>query len=161
MQGRDRRREDGSGCGRETYAIMPPKMMTAGARSGMLSTVSCLNFLPKLAKRVDICCSSNGDVCCSTCPHPRVNRTPFFSTRTHAPSGRGAHKRRLASCQCVCPSRGSSRFTNAPHIILALVLASDSRSSKWPIFCLLYILTQPVQFLWTFIMCGGPDATSL
>lgn len=28
---------------------------------------SCLNFLPKLAKRVGICCSSKGDVCCSTC----------------------------------------------------------------------------------------------
>jgi hypothetical protein len=24
--------------------------------------------LPKLANRVGICCSSKGDVCCSTCP---------------------------------------------------------------------------------------------
>ena len=83
----------------ETHPIMAPKTMTAGARSGMLSTVSCLNFFPKLANRVGTCCSSNGDVCCSTCPTARTRTrersslapsTTIFSLSQHVSGREGA-----------------------------------------------------------------------
>ena len=58
-----------------------------GARSGILSTVSCLNFFPKLATRVDTCDSSNGEVCCSTCQHTKATSAPAVNQRAETYAG--------------------------------------------------------------------------